>query len=195
MILAPLRAGETRDLDVGALLDRQGLGANGAGWVQPGEGGDHQGHLADRQTRVQRDGEQDQHEERRNRQADIDDAADDGVDPPTVVGGDQGHRGADRDADDAGQKPDVEGQRRGHDHHRQEVSPLAVGPERMLRRGRTVGRDRQGRGQRDIPDQAPDAGEEEEEDEEADPDHDLAIAAQVPQHRRRITLRSRLVGT
>ena len=54
---------------------------------------------------------------------------------PAVVGGDQGHRGADGDADDAGQKPDVEGQRRAHDHHRQEVPPLAVGPQRMLPRG------------------------------------------------------------
>jgi hypothetical protein len=35
---------------------------------------------------------------------------------------------------------------------------------------------------RDIPEQATDAGKEEEEGEKANPDHDLSIAAQVPQH-------------
>ena len=81
-----------------------------------------------------------------------------------------------------GQKPDVEGQRRGHDHHRQQIPPLAIGPQRMLTRGLAVRRDRQWRRQRDIPDQSTDAGEEEEEDEQAHPNHDLSIAPQVPQH-------------
>jgi hypothetical protein len=52
----------------------------------------------------------------------------------------------------------------------------------MLDRRRPIGWDRQWRCLRDIPNEAANAGEEEEEDEEANPDHDLSIAAQVPQH-------------
>jgi hypothetical protein len=47
----------------------------------------------------------------------------------------------------------------------------------MLSGGRAVGRDRERRRLRDIPEQTTDAGKEEEEDEETNPDHDLSIAA------------------
>src|SRR5262249_50755961 len=41
------RTRQTRDLDIGALADREHLGADGAGRIQPGERGDDEGHLVD----------------------------------------------------------------------------------------------------------------------------------------------------
>ena len=117
-----------------------------------------------------------------HRQADIGDAADDGVDPAAVIGGGEGQYGADAHADEPGDEADAQCQRRARHHDRQQVAPVAVGAERIVPGGRLQRRRRQRLGIAGIDRQRADDHEHHQDAEQHQPDHQRDVAAKIAEH-------------
>src|SRR5580704_14676066 len=103
----PAHTREARHFDIAAFAQRQHLGADRAGGIEPGERSDDNRHLIDGQGSLDRDRDDDQHQQPRHGQTDIGYAANDRVDEAAVKCADEGKHGADADTEEAGNKADA----------------------------------------------------------------------------------------
>ena len=197
MIPGPAGSRHAGDLHVGPLAQRQHLRADGAGRVEPGERGDHQRHHVDAHAFAQGQRHDDQHHQVRHGEPDVDGPAHEAVHPATVIGRDEGQRGADEDADEAGDQPDPQRQQGAGGDHGEKVAALAIAAERQRpgRRLEHAGRQRPGVVGVDQP--AADDGEADEADEEQEADQQRLVAADIEElrpYRLRQQPARRLVG-
>ena len=94
-----------RHLDPGALAQGQHLSANRARRPAPRQECHDQRHLVNRKALLEKNGGDDQHEQTGDGQANVDDAADDGVDGSPIERRDKSQRRSHTQSNDAGNDP------------------------------------------------------------------------------------------
>ena len=171
-----------RNFDIAALTQRQHLGADRAGGVEPGKRCDNNRHLIDCQRSPDRDRDDDQHQQPRHGQTDIGDATDHRVEEAAVISADKRKHCADADAEDAGDEADAQGQWRAGDHYREQVAALAVGAKRIVPGGRPQRGHRQRPGILDIHQQVADNDKQAECGEQRDANRQRRVAPEVTKY-------------
>src|SRR5437868_3702033 len=139
---AAARAARPRGLDELLLAQRENLAADDAADVRPVDDDDGDDHRP--QTRMDepgratvperaRGGDTESEEQNRERERDVDEPRDDGVDPAAEIPGGHPENDTDRDRDGGRQKRDLERHLCSVEHAREDVAPNLVDPEEEAR--------------------------------------------------------------
>ena len=138
--------------------------------------------IVDRQTLLDRDGNDDQNQQPRHGEADVRDAPNDNVDFPPVVRGDKPQDGSYADAQEARDEPNAQGERCPGHHDGQQVPPLPVRAKGVLEGGGLECGRRQGPGLIRVHDEMAYPHKQHQSRQKNDPNDERDVAAHVARH-------------